>query len=132
VAEIKSRVKTFEEGRSELDHLTKNEISINIADISINTKSKIIFSLESYSSYEESLSNENLNTDIPVKLVLKYSIPINENYIIPESFSRKKDKITGKNIVLDSLLNYTYVKLPVSAFIKISSEYSQFRNNFNV
>lgn len=88
--------------------------------------------MESYSSYEESWNDENLNTDIPVKLVIKYSIPTNENYNIPDSFSRKKDKLTGKNISLESLLNYTYVKLPVSSFINISSEYSQFRNNINV
>ena len=133
VEKIKSKVELFEHQRNELDHLSKNELQLDIGDTCINNKSKILLSLESYSSYEELWNTEQKINDIPVKLVIKYSIPLNENYTIPETFSRKRNQ-SQKNIELESLLNYTYVKLPINSYFELieSGEYTLFRKNINV
>lgn len=133
VEKIKSKVDLFEQQRNQLDHLSKNELQLDIGDTCINNKSKILLSLESYSSYEELWNTEHSSNDIPVKLVIKYSIPLNQDYIIPESFSRKRNQ-SQKNIELESLLNYTYVKLPINSYFDIieSGEYTLFKNNINV
>lgn len=115
--------------------MTKNTFKLNLGEIFINENSHLQISLESYTSYEESYNIEQNSTlDLPVKIVLKVILPDSSEYIIPETFSRKRDKNTGRNLELDSLLNYTLVKLPVSSYLRFieSGEYAKFIKEINV
>ena len=127
---LKDKIRVFEETRKGLDHLTKNNYKQPIGEISLNDKSTLAISLESYTSFEESWNSELNSLNIPVKVVLKYSIP-HTDYIIPTSFSKKKDK-TGKNLDLENILHYTSVKLPASSYLEFvkSDAYTKFRSEF--
>lgn len=125
---LEKKIKNFEETRDKLDNLSKNQYKLGIGEIYINELSRITISLESYSSFEESFNSEqHFLPDIPVKITLKYSVPPSTEYIIPATFSRKKDR-SGQNIELENLLTYTLVKLPATPYLKFikSGEYSKF------
>ena len=125
---LEKKIKNFEETRDKLDNLSKNQYKLGIGEIYINELSRITISLESYSSFEESFNSEqHFLPDIPVKITLKYSVPPSTEYIIPATFSRKKDR-SGQNIELENLLTYTLVKLPATQYLKFikSGEYSKF------
>lgn len=127
---IKSKIETFVERKEALDSLTQHSLKLPIGKIPINEKSFLDISLESYSAFEHSWNiDSHIPSDIPIKIVLKYSIPLTSDYNIPPSFSRKKDR-DSRNIELDSLLKYTVVKLPVSQFLSFieSNEYTTFKN----
>ena len=125
---LKEKIKSFETARDKLDHLTKNTFKLNLGEIFINENSQLQISLESFTGFEESYNIDQQTSDLPVKIVLKYSVPESSEYIIPDSFSRKKDKKTGKNLELESLLHYTQIKLPAEPYLRFidSGEYTHF------
>ena len=126
---IKSKIDTFNERKELLDSLTQNSFKLPIGKIQINEKSFLDITLESYSLFEENWNNDtNCPPDIPIKIVIKYSIPTTFDYNIPPSFSRKKDR-NHQNLELHSLLNYTLTKLPVTEFLQFieSNGYTNFK-----
>ena len=127
---VNQKANVYIENRNQLDNLTRNSYKLPIGSIELNEKSKLLISLESYTSFEEAWNlDQNSPADIPVKLVLQYSIPSSE-YSIPESFSRKKDR-QSKNIELENLLHYTLVKIPLTQYLDFikSGDYSKFKES---
>ena len=126
---IRKKIKHFQEQKNSLPSLTSHSYKLPIGKIPLNEKAQLDLSLESFSTFEENWNTDNHSPpDLPIKLCIKFSIDNNTDWLIPPSFSRKKDR-SHKNLELESLLNYTLVKLPVTGFLKYieSNQYTKFK-----